>query len=79
MTTFKAGKEYYGRFTCSSETIDTIKVIRRTAKTAWVINDRTEKKMKIHNYDGVEFVYPHGRYSMAMVIKASRERVLEAV
>ena len=49
-------------------------VVKRTAKTA-VIKTRMcgEKRCKIYTDDnGVEFVFPFGQHSMAVVFKADR-------
>ena len=44
--------------------------VKRTDKT---ITCEDGQRFKIHtDFEGVEFIYPEGRYSMAPTIKASR-------
>ena len=80
MQKFEAGKIYYGRFVTSHDTIVKITIIRRTEKTLWFTENKETKiiKKKIHNFyndsyhDDHEMIYPHGQYSMAMIIGADR-------
>ena len=71
MNTFTTGQELSSRSICDSNCIFTGKVIKRTAKTVTISSRGDEKRCKIHNSeDGSEFIYPHGRYSMAAIFRA---------
>lgn len=76
MTKFSAGNTYTGHFICDSDTVISVKVLRRTAKTVRVmdLDGNEEKTCRIQEHDGVEFIYPMGSgYSMAPRIRADRE------
>lgn len=73
---FEIGKEYFGRFATNHDSVLCVKVVKRTEKTVTITSDsglvRGEKRCKIHRaeIDGAEFIFPTGRYSMAIVINA---------
>ena len=67
---FKANTTYQTRSICDHECIFSLTVAKRTAKT---IITTEGKRLRISEYEGVEQVFPYGRYSMAPVIRASRE------
>ena len=76
MTKFEAGKTYNGRFISDADSVISVTVIKRTAKTAVVKVDgeREEKRVRIQEHDGSEFVFPMGSgYSMAPRVYANRE------
>lgn len=66
MITFEAGKTYNPR---NLKDADAITVIERTAKFI-TTSEGQRFGMKIAN--GVEFIYPCGRYSMCPVIRADQ-------
>ena len=70
MKTFKAGMELETRSICDHNCIFTATVIRRTAKTATIITMGDIRRCKIHIEDNEEFIFPHGRYSMAPIMRA---------
>lgn len=53
-----------------AERVFSYNVISRTAKTVTVTKQGRINRRGIHIADGVEFIFPEGRYSMAPVIKA---------
>ena len=67
MTKFQSQKTYYTRSTCDHNCIFEVTVAKRTAQT---ITTSEGKRLKIGTYEGVEFVKPHGSYSMAAIIRA---------
>jgi hypothetical protein len=69
MKTFEAGKTYFGRSICDYECIYRVSVAKRTAKT---ITTNSGKSLRINVYDGVEYVKPMGRYSMAPMVTAEK-------
>ena len=68
---FEAGKTYWTRSIVDADTIITVSVASRTAKT--IVTDKG-KRLRVSLYDGVEQVSPWGRYSMAPVVGADRVR-----
>ena len=72
MIKFKQGQELSSRSICDYNCIYTSTVLNRTAKTV-TINVRGEnKRCKVHESEGVEFIYPFGKYSMCPVFKADK-------
>ena len=67
MTQFKLFETYYGRFITDYDLKIFKSFVKRTAKNIW---DENGNRFKIHIHDGVEFIYPDGRYSFAPTIKA---------
>ena len=71
MITFKANTEISARSICDHNCIFTAKIIKRTAKTLTIIAQGQESRCKIHyDFEGNEFIYPFGRYSMAPTMRA---------
>ena len=70
MSTFKQGQALSSRSICDHNCIFTGTVVKRTAKTLTITTRGETKRCKIHESDGIEFIYPLGRYSMAPVFKA---------
>ena len=69
---FEVGKSYYYRFACDSDTVVTVTVIKRTAKTITFKEDDGEvKTRRIYIYGNCENV-SLGRYSMAPILSAER-------
>ena len=69
---FIANTTYQTRFLTDHDSILEVLVTKRTAKTVTFIYNGTEKRAKIHTYEGVEEFFPTGRYSMAPTIRANR-------
>lgn len=70
---FTAGQQLKARSICDHDCIFEGEVVSRTAKTATIRINGEAKRCKIHvDDDGVEFVYPLGRYSMAPVFSAAQ-------
>lgn len=70
---FEVGKKYQGRSLCDYDCIFTIEVISRTSKTVTIKTDEGIKRKKIDTREGLEGVYPFGKYSMASYISAGKE------
>jgi len=73
ITKFVEGKSYMVRYITSDLTYP-IQVVKRTAKTI-VVKGRSldNKRLKIQVYDGAEYVLPYGSYSMAPVLRSTKE------
>lgn len=69
---FEVGRRYSTPSICDSECIFTIKIHRRTAKSVWItgLDIKTPSRRKIEIWEGVESIYPFGKYSMAAIIRA---------
>lgn len=72
-TAFVAGKTYVARHIGDSELIERHTIIRRTAKSIWIMKCGKEVRRSIETWDGVEQFYPDGKYSLATSIRANRE------
>lgn len=71
--TFAVGKTYWTRSICDSECIHRVTIARRSAKSVWIEKyDGRLVRRAIEIRDGVEQIWPHGRYSMAAIITADR-------
>jgi len=72
---FEAGLTYETPSICDSECIFKIKVLRRTAKSVWIVGGSVKEveRRKISIYEGTESIYPFGKYSMCAVITADRK------
>lgn len=76
---FEVGKSYYYRFACNTDTVVTVTVIKRTAKTITIDDDGEKLTRKIYILDGSEHV-AIAHYSMAPTLDATRtQESLEAV
>ena len=71
---FRTNTTYSTRSICDHNCIFSVTVAKRTDKT--MITDEG-KRLKIHTYDGVEFVKPHGSYSMAAQIAATDDKEIK--
>ena len=69
MSKFEAGKRYFTRFAGDADQKIFLTIASRTDKTVKTPEGRT---LRVKERDGVEFVYPMGRYSMCPVIHADR-------
>jgi hypothetical protein len=70
MNNFIEGKTYQTKSICDSNCIFTAEVLKKTAKTVTVKTMEGVKRCKVHEYNGEQFIYPLGQYSMAPMIKA---------
>ena len=66
---FESGKTYYATSICDSNCRWEFTVTKRTDKSIW-IND---KRFSVNDLSSDEFIFPLGRYSMAPMLRASRE------
>jgi hypothetical protein len=68
---FVVGGTYFGTFATDADSTFTVTIASRTDKT---VTDSEGKKLriKIDDYDGIEYVMPFGSYSMAPVLRANR-------
>jgi biotin synthase-related radical SAM superfamily protein len=70
LKTIKAGTTLTATSVCDSNCIFKAEVISRTEKSATVLVHGEKKRCKIHVYDGAEFIYALGQYSMCPIFKA---------
>lgn len=73
MEKFKVNQVLTSRSICNYDVIYRAVVISRTAKTVTIIEDGQQKRCKVHEHDGAEMIFPHGRYSMAATFRANRQ------
>jgi len=73
--TFKTGDSLATASICNSDCIFEAKVIKRTKCTVTIeMYGRETKRCNVQvDDDGNEFIYPHGRYSMAAIFRANRD------
>lgn len=70
---FEVGKIYTTRSACDHDCIFAFTIVGRTDRTV-TVQDRhgsKPKRRKIDLIDGVEYIYPCGKYSMCPVLRAS--------
>lgn len=72
MKKFEVGHVYFDQYACDHETLTTIKIIKRTAKTVTFERDGETRRAKLHEDNNGEYIMPD-RYSMAPVYRAERE------
>ena len=74
MIRFEIGKEYSMRSICDSNCVWTYKVIARTAQTITITDGKETLKCrvikKLSEINGMECLYPFGRFSMAPILRA---------
>ncbi|MCP4336550.1 MAG: hypothetical protein GY679_01730 [Mycoplasma sp.] len=75
MIRFEVGETYEGRFIGDYDNTFTYKIIKRTAKfvTIYCPMEKEEKRCKIYDRDGFEFIYPMGKYSMSPSLRADKK------
>lgn len=75
MKKFEIGKEYTHGWIGDSDLFTTWKVIKRTAQTVTIENDRETKTCKIikalSEMENAETIYPFGKYSMCPTLRAN--------
>lgn len=67
---FIVGETYSCRSICDWDCIFSFKIVRRTEKTVTISYHGKEVRRTIRVADGSEQIDPHGRYSMAPVLRA---------
>jgi len=74
MKTFKTNSTYTTRFIGDADSVLNGLIIKRTAKTVTIDTGSLNgvKRCKIHSFDGVEKIWPCGKYSMAPIFSADR-------
>ena len=75
MIKFKQGQQLSSRSICDYNCIYTSTVLKRTDKTITIDIRGDSKRCKVYEYEGVEFIYPLGKYSMCPVFKADKELI----
>ena len=70
MNTFTQNQKLSASSICDHNCIFMATVVKRTAKTVTIKDDRGERRCKIHNYGDGEFIFPYGQYSMAATFHA---------
>lgn len=71
-TKFEAGRTYWTRSICDSECIHRVTIEKRTAKSVWIKRNGKLTRRAVEEYEGVEQIWPHGKYSMAAIIRADK-------
>lgn len=72
MKKFEVGHVYFDQYACDHETLTTIKIVKRTAKTVTFERSGKTRRAKLYeNADG-EYIIPD-HYSMAPIYRAERE------
>lgn len=73
-TRFLINSTYSTRSSCNHECVYTFAIIKRTFKSVWIL-EAGEKEIirkKIIMHEGVETIYPLGKYSMAPILRADK-------
>ena len=75
MKAFEVNKTYNTRFITDSNCILNFKILKRTEKrlTFELLETQEIKTVGVKIMDGEEIAYPLGRYSLAPIIRATRE------
>jgi len=70
---FQVGTTYSGRFIGDYDSVFTVKILQRTAKTVTINGPKGVAMHRIsHHYEGHEEIFPFGKYSMAPTCSAAR-------
>ncbi len=69
---FLKGKTYQTRFINDHNSTLDVHVEARTEKTITANFDGDVKRLRVTQIDGIEVVYPLGKYSMAPILRANR-------
>ena len=79
---FEVGKTYSTRSACNHEMVYSWTVVRRTEKCVWLRERDGDKdvrrSVKVYE-DGIETIYPDGRYSMCPVLSADRPDLADEI
>ncbi|MCH9712697.1 MAG: hypothetical protein K0U20_08755 [Proteobacteria bacterium] len=73
--TFKQGDKLATSSICDSECIFEAEVLKRTKCTVTIRQRGYDDKRcnVVHDDEGNEMIYPHGRYSMCTIYRANRD------
>jgi len=73
-TRFFINNTYSTRSSCNHECVYTFKIIKRTEKSVWIIEvgEKEIIRRKVIMYEGIETIYPLGKYSMAPILRADK-------
>lgn len=74
---FEIGVSYYCRSACDHDCVWHFRIIRRTAKSVWILDDEDGKVCRkgVRVWDGVEKFEPFGRFSMSPAVSADRRSI----
>lgn len=72
MKKFEVGHTYFDQYACDHETLSTIKIVKRTAKTVTFERHGKTRRAKLYEDRNGEYIIPD-HYSMACVYRAERE------
>lgn len=72
MKKFEVGHTYFDQYACDHETLSTIKIVKRTAKTVTFERHGKTRRAKLYEDCNGEYFIPD-HYSMACVYRAERE------
>lgn len=72
MKKFEVGHTYFDQYACDHETLSTIKIVKRTAKTVTFERHGKTRRAKLYEDCNGEYIIPD-HYSMACVYRAERE------
>ena len=72
MKKFEVGHTYSDQYACDHETLSTIKIVKRTAKTVTFERHGKTRRAKLYEDCNGEYIIPD-HYSMACVYRAERE------
>ena len=72
MKKFEVGHTYFDQYACDHETLSTIKIVKRTAKTVTFERHGKTRRAKLYEDCNGEYIIPD-HYSMACVYPAERE------
>ena len=75
MKKFETGKTYTMTSACDHNCVWSFEVIRRTAKSVWLVVDGQESRFNIKTWGEEETVRPLGTYSMCPILGAEKEAV----
>jgi hypothetical protein len=76
---FKVSTDYGTRSICDHNCIFKFTVQKRTDKNIWILEKSSKKviRRKIDIWNGEESIFPYGKYSMAPILRAGDEHLLE--
>lgn len=72
MKKFEVSHTYFDQYACDHETLSTIKIVKRTAKTVTFERHGKTRRAKLYEDCNGEYIIPD-HYSMACVYRAERE------
>lgn len=72
MKKFEVGHTYFDQYACDHETLSTIKIVKRTAKTVTFERHGKTRRAKLYEDCNGEYIIPD-HYSMACVYRTERE------